>query len=298
MSIVNREFRFSRYLRGKAVIGAVLLLIAAEFFFSTLATEVSSGGKVGACFFLGLILMTTAPGLLLWKRAEDSIHTTAHEIMQISRGIGSLRIPWPLISEIKEVNGLFGQQLRLSDARQSSPLTVDCALQDAASLVQMICAATPHLRSAHSKQRLFHRDTTILFSYLMLPLALGLLLSGAGLEWRTAVILLGGVSLFSGLLFLREIRTVQINEDHLLLIYLWRRRKLQYAELRDIQISVASKILLAPDFFNESATQVVTVTLELNKGRPVQLSCFREGTLVLYDALRVARENSGNQRLE
>lgn len=299
MNMASREFHFSRWrLRGRIIIGGLLVLLAAEFCLSAFSAEVSPGGKVGALFFLGFMLITAAPGFLLWRKAEDYIHTDEQEIVHVSRATGPLRIPWPSISELKEVNGLFGQQLRLSDVRQRIPITVDCALQDAASLVQLIYSSTPHLRSAHSKQQVFHRDTTILLSYLMFPLLLAVLLCGSEFGWRTVALLLSGVSVFSGLLFLREIRGVQVNASHILLMYPWWRRRLAFTELRAIQLTIAPKVLLAPDFFNESAIPVVTVVLELNSGKHVAMSCFKEGALALYDTLRAAWKAAASQRLD
>jgi hypothetical protein len=293
MNITSREFRFSQWrLRGRVIIGGILVLLAAEFCLSAFSTESTPGGKVGAIFFLGFMLIMAVPGFLLWKKAEDSIHIDKQEIVHVSRSTGSFHIPWASISEIRETNDLFRQQLKLFDARQRITIVVDSALQDAASLVQFIYTSTPHLRSTYTRQQLFHRDKTILLSYLMLPLILGLLLCGSEFGWRTAGLLFGGVSLFSGLLFLREIQTVQVNVDHFLLIYpLWRRR-LAYTELRALQLVIAPKILLAPDFFNESAIPVIAIVLELNSGKHVQLSCFKEGTLTLYGTLRATWEHT------
>jgi hypothetical protein len=269
------------------MLGATLVFVTAALLSASLPFFPDLRGRWSTLILavFGLVFFTPLAWLAFdaWTRRHERILTDEVEIRVVSPGGHSQAITWVDVVEARERPLL--QRLELHGARGPKVLRLEYQLEGFLRLRQIIRDRALQLRTRHRQLREFHR-----VRYLSLVGMAGALLF-LWLTWygwqadQFSVVLTGlGFTILSAFSAVREQQRVILGTRSVTLRWpLWA-REVPYTTVRDVTLQNVS---------DAHGNLIATVFIHRRDGKPLRVTHIREGTMVLFDALRAACESAG-----
>jgi hypothetical protein len=271
----NEEiFRFPEGFKGSYIFGAVFWFVLGLIpaFLIVISSEWKWPLKI---LIISIPLMAMVAGwYCLWVVgiANDYIQVGKTGITYVPKKGQPKFLLWGNISKIRERD--FLKQSELYDSLGKKPMILGYQLENSDRLRRIVYKNIGHLRYVLQKE--FYWRASVYGSYVAVLLFCG---GGAVLSFQKpksellAAISFVGIAAYFVMELLKEIRKVSIESKAVTLTYLLWKKNIPYAEISDILIE---------------NTRFGTVFIKQHNGKMFKLMGFKNGGIILFDALRTA----------
>jgi hypothetical protein len=279
-------FRFPKGFKGGYLFVAILLLGPALALFALLVG--SSPGSLNRFQKILVIIVSLVAMPFGWyfawvaSLANDRIQVSGAGITYVPKKGQRTFLPWVNISEIRERVRLG--RLELYDGRGQKAMDLHYQLENFERLWEVLRENTGHVR----KQKAFHRHAAYYAFYIFVILAIGIIAwfslnkteSFPDIRYAGFTIY-GLLALLAIIALLKDTRKVDIEPRKVTLAYLLWKRTIPYSEISDVFLQ---NVISGSDPINP------TVSIKQHNGKTFKLMGFKDGGVLLFDALRSAWE--------